>query len=141
VVWWRELSLPIRIIVSRNGWLTPLDFAHVPTASPECAQQTYDRLVGVIVDAARDAIVEDLVAEGSLLHAPRPIVHPVKFYEKDNRPLEIVSSRQWFIRKLAHRDELCDLVPGAWRRRALRAADRSGGRVRSCRWRRCRPRR
>ena len=106
VVWWRELSLPIRTIVGRNGRLAPLDFADVPTAFPERAQQIYDRLVGMTVAAARDAIVADLVAEGSLLDTPRPIVHPVKFYEKGNRPLEIVSSRQWFIRTLAHRDEL-----------------------------------
>ena len=106
VVWWRDLSLPIRTIVGRDGRIIPLDFTDIPTASPERAQQTFDRLVGMTVAAARAAIVEDLAAECSLLGAPRPIVHPVKFYEKGNRPLEIVSSRQWFIRTLAHRDEL-----------------------------------
>ena len=40
---------------------------------------------------------------------PRPITHPVKFYEKGDRPLEIVSSRQWFVRTLPHRDRLLDL--------------------------------
>ena len=106
VVWWRELSLPIRTIVGRNGRLTPLDFTEVPSVSPAHAQQTYDRLVGMTVTTARQAIVDGLAAEGSLRGTPRPIAHAVKYYEKGSRPLEIVSSRQWFIRTLAHRDEL-----------------------------------
>ena len=37
---------------------------------------------------------------------PRPITHAVKFYEKGDRPLEIVTSRQWFIKTMEFRDEL-----------------------------------
>ena len=106
VVWWRELGLPIRTVVGRNGRLTPLDFGTVPTVSAARAQETYDRLVGLTVTAARGAIVAGLAAEGSLLGEPRPIVHAVKYYEKGSRPLEIVSSRQWFIRTLEHRETL-----------------------------------
>jgi valyl-tRNA synthetase len=29
---------------------------------------------------------------------PKPITHPVKFFEKGDKPLEIVSTRQWYIR-------------------------------------------
>jgi len=35
---------------------------------------------------------------------PRAITHPVKFYEKGDHPLEIVTSRQWYIRN-GGRDE------------------------------------
>ena len=38
---------------------------------------------------------------GELVGEPRPIQHAVKFYEKGDRPLEIVTSRQWFFRTLA----------------------------------------
>jgi valyl-tRNA synthetase len=106
VVWWRELGLPIRTVVGRNGRLTPLDLSTVPTVSATRAQEAYDRLVGLTVTAAREAIVAGLAAEGSLLGEPRPIVHAVKYYEKGSRPLEIVSSRQWFIRTLDHREAL-----------------------------------
>ena len=51
-----------------------------------------------IVDALRNA--------GDLVGEPRPITHAVKFYEKGERPLEIVTSRQWFIRTLAFREAL-----------------------------------
>ena len=43
---------------------------------------------------------------GALIGAPSPITHPVKFYEKGERPLEIVSSRQWFVQTLPLRDRL-----------------------------------
>jgi valyl-tRNA synthetase len=29
---------------------------------------------------------------------PKPITHPVKFFEKGDRPLEILTSRQWYLR-------------------------------------------
>ncbi len=44
--------------------------------------------------------------EGNLVGEPREITHAVKFYERGERPLEIVASRQWFVRTLEHREEL-----------------------------------
>ena len=41
-----------------------------------------------------------------MLGEPRPITHAVKFYEKGDRPLEIVSSRQWFFKTIEFRDAL-----------------------------------
>ena len=58
---------------------------------------------------AQATIVELLGATGALLGAPRPIQHPVKFYEKGERPLEIVTSRQWFIPTMPMRDRLLEL--------------------------------
>ena len=43
---------------------------------------------------------------GDLIGEPRPITHPVKFYEKGDRPLEIITSRQWFIKTMEFREEL-----------------------------------
>ena len=50
---------------------------------------------------ARTRIVEMLAEAGALVGEPKPIHHPVKFYERGDRPLEIVSSRQWYVRTLA----------------------------------------
>ena len=47
---------------------------------------------------AQAKMVELLTAAGELHGDPRPITHPVKFYERGTRPLEIVTSRQWYIR-------------------------------------------
>ena len=53
-------------------------------------------------------MVELLAAAGELRGEPRPIQHAVKFYEKGDRPLEIVTSRQWFFRTLATAAELLE---------------------------------
>ena len=47
---------------------------------------------------AQKLVVEQLRESGELDGEPRPITHPVKFYERGDRPLEIVTSRQWYFR-------------------------------------------
>jgi valyl-tRNA synthetase len=98
VLWQRELELALRPIIGRDGRLIP---AAVPTG-----QELYDTLVGRNVTQARREIVAALTATGELIGEPRAITHTVKFYEKGDRPLEIVTSEQWFIRTIAHRDAL-----------------------------------
>jgi valyl-tRNA synthetase len=94
VTWWRELRLPTRAIVGRDGRLV----ADAPwITSPEGAAR-YAELAGSTTKQALRRIVELLAESGELRGDPRPIVHPVKFYERGDRPLEIVTSRQWYIR-------------------------------------------
>jgi valyl-tRNA synthetase len=102
VVWWRELSLPIRSIIGRDGRLS----ATAPDGLTEAGRHAYAELAGKTVKSARTRIVELLAANGELVGEAKPITHAVKFYEKGDRPLEIVTSRQWFIRTLEHREEL-----------------------------------
>jgi valyl-tRNA synthetase len=102
VVWWRELRLPVRSIVTREGRLTTEPPDGVP-AGPAWAA-----LAGQTTAEARRRVVDLLRASGDLVGEPRPVTHPVKFYENGDRPLEIVTSRQWFIRLLAHRERLLE---------------------------------
>ncbi|MHA6761760.1 valine--tRNA ligase [Streptacidiphilus sp. PAMC 29251] len=106
ILWWREFQLPPRPVIGRNGRLLPVEFHALPCADPDRAQQVYDTLVGKTVHSARETIVEALREAGRLLGEPRPTTRPVKFYEKGDRPLEIVSSRQWFVRTVEHSAEL-----------------------------------
>ncbi|MGE3621375.1 MAG: valine--tRNA ligase, partial [Acidimicrobiia bacterium] len=100
VTWWRELSLPVRAVVQRDGRLRPLTWGEPgwEAADPATAQAAYDELAGRTAKQAQARIVELLVAAGALEGDPRPLTHPVKFWENGNRPLEIVTSQQWFIR-------------------------------------------
>ncbi|MFL6186037.1 MAG: valine--tRNA ligase [Actinomycetes bacterium] len=102
VVWWRELGLPVRSIVTRDGRIQPTPPAGVPGGP------AWDELAGRTTAEARSRVVELLRAAGDLVGEPRPVTHPVKFYENGDRPLEIVTSRQWFVRLLAHRDRLLE---------------------------------
>jgi valyl-tRNA synthetase len=109
VVWWRELGLPTRSVVQRDGRFR----ADMPTwLTRSEAQSAWSRLSGRTVRQARSQMVELLKEHGALLGEPRKIVHDVKFYEKGERPLEIVASRQWYIRNGARdavlRKELID---------------------------------
>jgi valyl-tRNA synthetase len=96
VVWWRELQLPTRTAIGRDGRLLPEPPDWGP-AAPE-ADARYAELAGKTAKQAQARIVELLAEQGELVGAPKPITHPVKFYERGDRPLEIVSSRQWYIR-------------------------------------------
>ena len=108
VEWWRELQLPHRTIVQRDGRLGPLDFSSLPCADPDTAQAVYDKLAGSKTAQARTLIVDELRTAGDLVGEPRPITHSVKYFEKGDRPLELVTSRQWFIRTMDHQDGLLE---------------------------------
>ncbi len=101
VTWWRELDLPTRAIIDRNGRLLPDPPAGV-------APEPYAELAGLTVQAARERVVELLRASGDLDGEPRPITRPVKFYERGTKPLEIVTTRQWYIRNGGRDRELRD---------------------------------
>jgi valyl-tRNA synthetase len=95
VTWWRELDLPTRSVMGIDGRLVE----HAPDAiSSTEGRRAYAELAGKTVNQARRRIVELLQESGDLHGEPRPVTHPVKFYERGERPLEIVTSRQWYIR-------------------------------------------
>ncbi len=106
VMWWRELRLPTRTVIGRNGRMLALDFQVLPSENAQRAQGVYDKIVGKTVHSAREIVVEELRNDGSLIGDPRPTTRAVKFFEKGDKPLEIVSSRQWFIKTVEHREEL-----------------------------------
>jgi valyl-tRNA synthetase len=108
VTWWRELGLPVRGVLQPNGTLRPIAWGAPGWESRDArgAQQAYDQMAGLSVGKARARIVELLRESGDLVGDPRPITHPVKFYEKGERPLEIITSRQWFIKTMDYRDGL-----------------------------------
>ena len=100
VIWWRELNLATRPIIGRDGRFV----AEAPEIMSADARKQYARLAGKTVKQAQTLTVEILRETGELIDEPRAITHPVKFYEKGDRPLEIVTSRQWYIRN-GGRDE------------------------------------
>jgi valyl-tRNA synthetase len=110
VTWWRELELPTRTVIRRDGRLGEAPFGEEPFVSlePETARQHYAELEGLTVKRAQARIIELLGEAGVLVGEPRPITHAVKFYERGERPLEIVSSRQWYLRTMAMRERLLE---------------------------------
>ncbi len=95
VTWWRELQLPTRALIGRDGRFSATTPDWIVTTAGRSA---YAELAGKTAKQAQVRCVELLRESGELLGEPRPITHPVKFYERGSRPLEIVTSRQWYIR-------------------------------------------
>ena len=103
VTWWRELNLPVRTVIGRDGRLVAEPPAAIESAEGRAA---YARLAGKTAVQARKEIAAVFTESGDIDGEPRPITHPVKFFEKGDRPLEIVSSRQWYIRNGGRDDDL-----------------------------------
>jgi len=102
VTWWRELDLPTRAVIQPDG--------RFQTETPEwltgAAADVYSEIAGLFANQARRKMAEMLAESGDLDGQPRQIMHPVKFYEKGDRPLEIITSRQWYIRNGGRDDRL-----------------------------------
>jgi valyl-tRNA synthetase len=95
VTWWRELGLGTRAVIGRDGRL--LD-GPLPWLAGEPAQAAYRELAGLPAAKARARVTDLLRAAGELHGDPEPVVHAVKFYEYGETPLEIIATRQWYIR-------------------------------------------
>ncbi len=101
VQWWRELQLPVRAIIGRDGRIlreTPEWF------TTDDAQTSYQELAGKTTFSAREAMTELLREAGDLEGEPKPTQRMTNFYENGDKPLEIVATRQWYIRN-GGRDE------------------------------------
>ncbi len=95
VQWWRELQLETRSVLGRDGrivretpeWLTT-----------ERATTLFEAIAGKTTFSARTAVVDALRETGDLDGEPTPTQRMTNFFEKGDKPLEIVTSRQWYIR-------------------------------------------
>lgn len=91
VTWWRELGLPTRTIIGRDG--------RVLRETPDWIVDTaaYEQIAGKTTFSAREATVEMLRERGEMIGEPKPTTRMTNFYERGDKPLEIVSTRQWYI--------------------------------------------
>ena len=116
VVWWREQKLELRQIIGKDGRLQPVTFGEgvFESRNPEMANRLYAGLVGKRVAGAQNAIVAMLREpegraageDAPLVGEPRKTEQAVKHYEKGDRPLEYITTRQWFVRLMDKKDAL-----------------------------------
>ena len=95
VIWWREFNLPTRGLIGWDGRIVAENPEWIKT---EKAKQIFEKIIGKTSHTAREVLVAELKASGELMGDPKPITHAVKFFEKGDKPLEIVTTRQWYIR-------------------------------------------
>ncbi|CAN5590121.1 valine--tRNA ligase [soil metagenome] len=105
VTWWRELDLPSRALIGFDGRFATETPSWITSADGRAA---YEKIAGLNPKQAQRTVAELLAAAGEMIGEPREIKHPVKFYERGHRPLEIVGTRQWYIRNGGRDERLRD---------------------------------
>ena len=95
VEWWRDLKLPTRPIIQRNGRI----IMNVPDwiEDPQ-GRAIFEETEGKTTFSARKIIVDHLRESGDMDGEPKPTTRMTNFYEKGDKPLEIVTSRQWYLK-------------------------------------------
>lgn len=102
-IWWRELGLTTRTIITPSGRIA----AEPPSGvDSDDARAVYDQLAGLSMEKAQVEIVRLLADAGALDGEPRKLHHAVKFYERGDRPLQVITTRQWYVRNGAKDDDL-----------------------------------
>ena len=116
VTWWRELQLPTRVIIGRDG--------RIMRDRPEWIEDedVWGAIAGKTIFGARESVAASLRASGDLDGEPTPTLRKANFYEKGDKPLEIVSTRQWYIRNGGRDDDLKRAMLAARRRARLDSA-------------------
>ena len=101
VIWWREFNLPTRGLI---GWDGKIQNDIPEWIKTDKALEIFSKIIGKTSHTTREILVEELKKSNQLIGEPKPITHAVKFFEKGDKPLEIVTTRQWYI-KNGGRDE------------------------------------
>ena len=77
VQWWRELQLPTRSIIQRNGRIQAETPEWIPT---EAGRTIFSEFAGKTTFAARVAVVEALRISGDLDGEPTPTLRKANYY-------------------------------------------------------------
>lgn len=88
IEWYMEHRLPLKEAITKDGRMTALAGDYT----------------GMEIKAARKKIITDLKNEGLLINS-KNIVHPVNVHERCGTEIEILNTKQWFIKYLDLRDE------------------------------------
>jgi valyl-tRNA synthetase len=104
IAWWRKHKLPTNIIISKQGRIKNIQFDN-SCINKIKAEQFAAQLTGLTVTAARSKIIELLKKEGLLVNQVQKF-QTVKCAERSGAPLEILTTPQWFIKTIIHKEAL-----------------------------------
>ena len=104
IQWWRKHSLPTKIIFTKWGTIDEIEFDQ-NCLDLDKAQKFSSQIKGLKIKAAREKIIEILKEEGLLLGQTEK-TQTVKCAERSGAPLEILTTPQWFIKSVEHKDSM-----------------------------------
>lgn len=109
IIWWRKHNLPCKIIINKYGKCSNITFNKDTCHNVEVANKYANEILTLKIKDARDKIIE-LLQSNNLLIQQTPIKHNVKCAERSGAPLEIITTPQWFIKSIKHKDDILNLV-------------------------------
>lgn len=95
VAWWRDLGLEMRPVLGKDGRIIRETPAWI---TDEKGRELFAQIAGKTPFTSRKMIAEYLADSGEMIGEPEPTQRMTNFFEKGDKPLEIVPSRQWYIR-------------------------------------------
>ena len=104
IQWWRKHKLPTKIIFTKWGTVDHIEFDQ-SCLDIEKAQRFASQIEGLKIKAAREKIIKFLKNEGLLLGQTEK-TQTVKCAERSGAPLEILTTPQWFIKSVEHKDAI-----------------------------------
>lgn len=116
VEWWLQYDLPLRQVLAANGTLLSIRFGAVndgasgwESVDPDAANAVYEQIAGLPAKKAQQTLVEIAENTPGVIDRPKQdIVHAVKFFEKGDRPLELLPARQWYGRIMDKKEALLE---------------------------------
>lgn len=104
ILWWRKHKLPTKIIISKQGRIENIKFDDSCTNHKQ-AELFASQIIGLKITEARTKIIELLTEEGLLTNQIER-VQTVKCAERSGAPLEILTTPQWFVKTIIHKQAL-----------------------------------
>lgn len=106
IIWWRKHNLPTKIIFSKWGTIEPIEFDQNCT-DLTAADKVAKEVIGLKIKDARSKIIERLKLEGLLLEQVEKS-QTVKCAERSGAPLETLTTPQWLVRSIEHKEALLE---------------------------------
>ena len=122
VIWWRENDLPLRQVFGSDGKILNIRFSDDKDKNGWVslnqklaninARKIFDKNLNeskkIIIDLLKDP-KNSSTGKIPLISDPKNILHPVRFYEKGESPIEYLSTRQWFVQILDKKEKLLEM--------------------------------
>ena len=122
VIWWRENDLPLRQVFGSDGKILDIRFSDDKEKNGWVslnqklaninARKIFDKNLNeskkIIIDLLKDP-KNSSTGKIPLISDPKNILHPVRFYEKGESPIEYLSTRQWFVQILDKKEKLLEM--------------------------------
>jgi valyl-tRNA synthetase len=105
IIWQKTYNLPENVIIDKTGKIITDYIFDDRSINKEVAYENFKQISGLYAKDARVKIIE-ILKNQELVIKENSITQTVKCAERSGAPLEIISTPQWFVKILEHKDQM-----------------------------------